>query len=224
VSATPLAERTNSGLHESLLHRISAISRDTPVLDLGCGTGAWLDRLAGLGFTDLCGIDGEPTQFACSASRFVTADLDRDEPQLGGRTYGLISAIEVIEHLENPGHLWRLVGRHLTQDGQFLLTTPNIRSLNSRLRFLLTGELPFFDSKSDPTHLQPVYLDAAVRIMSRYGLRVEETWTYPALGSRVFRKGITRLTRLLGSVVADREPGDNLCVVVRRQPRAQSRP
>jgi 2-polyprenyl-3-methyl-5-hydroxy-6-metoxy-1,4-benzoquinol methylase len=212
----PLRERTNAGLHESLAHSIAGVARTAAVLDVGCGTGAWLDRLAGLGFIDLCGMDREPAQFACTAARFLQADLDHGVPPLGERKYGLITAIEVIEHLENPGHLWRLASEHLAPDGRLLLTTPNIGSLNARLRFLLAGELPFFDAKSDPTHIQPLYLGAALRVMSRHGLRAERVWTYPAHRSRVFRAALARAARVLRLVAADPAPGDNLCLLVRR--------
>lgn len=185
-------------------------------MDVGCGTGAWLERLANLGFNDLSGVDIDPAQFGCHRAAFSKMDLDRETGELGNRKFGLITAIEVIEHLENPGHLWSLVSRHLAQEGRFLLTTPNIQSLNSRLRFLMTGALPAFDSKGDPTHIQPMYLEGAIRVMTRYGLRIEEIWVYPARGSRVFRRSVSLTARVLSILISDDVPGDNICLAIRR--------
>lgn len=211
-----LIERTVSGLHGFLADHVSSYPRSTSILDVGCGTGAWLDRLASMGFADLTGIDSDPAQFSCRRAAFSKVDLDREATPLEGRSFGLITAIEVIEHLENPGRLWELVAGHLQEHGRFLLTTPNIQSLSCRIRFLLTGRLPFFDSKAEPTHIQPLYLDAAARTMARYGLGIERAWTYPACGSVVFRPGIIRLATAMRVFVADDMPGDIVCALIRR--------
>jgi 2-polyprenyl-3-methyl-5-hydroxy-6-metoxy-1,4-benzoquinol methylase len=59
--AEDLAELTLAGLHEALAatlaHTPGIDLRTNPVLDLGCGCGAWLARLARNGFTDLRGVD-----------------------------------------------------------------------------------------------------------------------------------------------------------------------
>ena len=216
MSAKRLVERTYSGLHESLAAHIASIPKDTAVLDVGCGTGAWLERLADMGFTNLHGIDADADQFACDRASFNEVDLNRDAGQTGNREYGLITAIEVIEHLENPGRLWSLVSKHLAQNGLFLLTTPNIQSLNARLRFLLSGALPAFDGKGDPTHIQPVHLEGAIRVMARYGLRIEMMWGYPSRGSRVFSKKVLLVGRLLSFFLADDVPGDTICLTISR--------
>ena len=73
-----LGERANSGLHESLLGRLpGALKKDDPILDVGCGTGAWLARLHAEGFTDLTGIDriGSRTQHRkCKCAQNCHAD------------------------------------------------------------------------------------------------------------------------------------------------------
>jgi len=216
MTSAALTEKTIAGLHESLVALVSSVSRGAPILDVGCGTGAWLERLARLGFTDLQGIDTDPALFACQRAAFYALDLDHETIEFGSKKFGLITAIEVIEHLENPGHLWDLASKYLAEDGRFLITTPNIQSLRCRLRFLLTGDLPFFDKKSDPTHIQPMYLDGAARALARHGLKVERSWTFPASASLVFREGIVRFGRALGVLLPDNVPGDVVCVLIRR--------
>src|SRR5215471_6432861 len=130
--------------------------------------------------------------------------------------FQLISAIEVIEHLENPGRLYALAQRHLAADGYMLLTTPNIHSLVSRLRHLLTGRLGQFDAKGDQTHVSPLLLDGVERILPRYGLEIARRWGYPAKSSILYRRPLRVVSRILSVVLPDRIPGDTLCLLLRR--------
>jgi len=155
VSENQLVERTVAGLHEALVQSIPRLSYDIPVLDIGCGTGAWLERLATMGFSQLYGVERDIKQFRTDKATCSQANLDFDDLGLGDKKFGLITAIEVIEHLENPGRLFSQVSRHLDQQGYFLLTSPNIHSVSCRFKFL-TGKLASFDEKGDPTHIYPV--------------------------------------------------------------------
>jgi 2-polyprenyl-3-methyl-5-hydroxy-6-metoxy-1,4-benzoquinol methylase len=186
------------------------------VLDLGCGTGAWLERLARAGFVDLAGVDADGSQFGAGAARMVVADLDRDSLPLPERHYALITAIEVIEHLECVGHFLSLVERHLAADGIVLLTTPNVHALRARLRFMVTGRLPAFDEKGEPTHLAPLFVPLLERMLDHHGLRVAELWTFPERGSVLFRPGIRAVSAMLRTVLPDPLPGDVLCVRIQR--------
>ncbi|MFM6476370.1 MAG: class I SAM-dependent methyltransferase, partial [Dolichospermum sp.] len=127
-----LLERTISGLHDNLLQSLPTLSYETPVLDIGCGTGAWLNRLSNFGFKHLHGIDLDIDHFGTEKATCSQANLDYDDLGLGERKFGLITSIELVEHLENPGRLFYHVARHLDNNGYFLLTTPNIHSLSCR--------------------------------------------------------------------------------------------
>src|ERR687894_743666 len=102
----PLPERTIAGLHSALIQRLTEISHDVPVLDIGCGSGAWLERLAAAGFRHLHGIDLDEAQFKACNATCSKGNIDSDEIDLGKQKYGLISAIELVEHLGNPGRLF----------------------------------------------------------------------------------------------------------------------
>ena len=222
-----LPELTLPGLHEALLDRIAqlpGISSETSILDLGCGSGAWLARLARHGFKSLHGVDNQsfvtfPDLGELPIS-FSLADLDNDpELGLGEAKFGLITAIEVIEHVHNPGRLLRHVASHLSDNGYFVVTTPNVHSVRARLRFALTGKLAGFDAtnvSAEPTHLYPVFVTCLDRLLSRYELKTSLRWTFPlddGGGTRPLRRLLARVSSL---ILSNEYPGDSLCVLIRR--------
>jgi 2-polyprenyl-3-methyl-5-hydroxy-6-metoxy-1,4-benzoquinol methylase len=212
-----LTERTVGGLHDALVQKLPDINHDTPVLDVGCGTGAWLERLAGIGFTCLYGVDRDISHFRTKNATCSQIDLDQGLVSLGKQKYGLITAIEVVEHLENPGRLFKLVSNHLDRDGYFLLTTPNIHSIACRLKFLITGKLASFDEKGDPTHIYPVLLTSLERVLPRHSLKIVNKWGYPANGSLIYRGSSVVLSSLMGMFLPNQERGDTLCLLIQKQ-------
>ena len=107
--ATTLYERTTAGQHAALLpivKTLEGISNASPILDLGCGTGAWLKRLHDAGCRELWGVDTDSGAFgAGEIARFIAADLDGNDhlPELAN--FELVTLIEVIEHVANPQKL-----------------------------------------------------------------------------------------------------------------------
>ncbi len=70
------------------------------VLDVGCGTGAFLKTFADCGIEDLLGVDGDYVsrdQLLVEPDRFIGHDLAR--PLDLGRSFDLVISLEVAEHL-----------------------------------------------------------------------------------------------------------------------------
>lgn len=70
------------------------------ILDLGCGTGAWLRSAVELGANDVLGIDGDyipAQQLLLDEKQFLSADLTR--PLVLNRRFDLAMSLEVGEHL-----------------------------------------------------------------------------------------------------------------------------
>src|SRR5688572_29188669 len=70
------------------------------VVDVGCGTGAWLSVFAAAGIADFLGLDGrwvDVEQLAIPKTSFRALDLE--QPIDVGRSFDLAVSLEVAEHL-----------------------------------------------------------------------------------------------------------------------------
>ena len=221
VEPTMLAARVNApGLHEHLAGVVRGLKLplDAAILDLGCGTGAWLERLRALGFSDLLGVDADTAQFGAAGIECLSCDLEHSLPPLDKGPFRLVTAIEVIEHVANTGQFVRSLNVVLSDDGAAILTMPNLHSLAARLRYCLSGRLPEFDCRGEPTHVTPVFLEPLCRLLDREGLYIDRKWTFPerSVGS-VWRPAVRLLVGLARTIIADPLPGSLLCVVVRKK-------
>lgn len=173
----PLSERAYPGLHAEILgHFLSHVKTRGPLLDLACGTGAWLSRLQQQGFADVLGVDRDVDAFGLDPSKHVLANLDQNFSEQIPRTFDVITAIEIIEHVESPAGFLREARKLINPGGYMLVTTPNVECIQSRLRFLLQGRLRAFedDGTGDPTHISPLLTSLMPRLTSRAGWRIEE--------------------------------------------------
>lgn len=111
------------------------------VLDAPAGS-LWLARALAARRFEVDALDllaHESDVAAAGVIRYVRGDLDDGLPQFADRTFDYVVCVEGLEHLERPALLLREFGRVLKPHGLLLVTTPNIVSLRSRLKFLLFG-------------------------------------------------------------------------------------
>lgn len=131
-----------------------------------------LARLRDVGFTDLHGVArdlevfGVPETPSPEGSDVRRLDLNGEFARHYDRRFALAVAVEVVEHLESPRHFLRQAWELLDDGGHLLLTTPNVANWIGRLRFLLSGDLRWFDARSYQRirHISPT-TDAQMRSM-----------------------------------------------------------
>lgn len=152
-----LLENTARGLHAEAFR---LLSKHAPpprtVLDLGGGSGAWPTRLHDASYPVIfCDIK-EPSQFAFPYRQINLNENFSD--QFAGQQFDIVTLVEVIEHLENPRHVFREVNRLIKKGGVVILTTPNASGLYSRARFFFTGQMAMFtDNDYGPGgHITPL--------------------------------------------------------------------
>jgi 2-polyprenyl-6-hydroxyphenyl methylase/3-demethylubiquinone-9 3-methyltransferase len=112
-------------------------------LDIGCGAGLVAEPLARLG-AQVTAIDAAPENIAVAAGHAATMGLAIDYRACGVEAlpdapFDLITALEVIEHVSDPGRFLAAIAPLLRPGGMFILSTPN-RTALSRLLVVTLAE------------------------------------------------------------------------------------
>ena len=110
---------------------------DLQVLDVGAGHGAFTQKLFEAGYeVEACDLFPEIFYFDQVACK--KADLTQPLPYEAD-SFDIIIAIEVMEHILDHEVFFAECRRILKKGGSLLISTPNILSLKSRVRFLFSG-------------------------------------------------------------------------------------
>ena len=119
-----------------LLNRFLSKRKDLEVLEIGTGSGFFLDfareRFPTARFS---GVEYDERLLAETATRATHAHLIQGNAEnfyLGKGRFDLVVSFQVIEHLYNPGAMLDNVRAHLKPGGLFLVTTPNLSGLGAR--------------------------------------------------------------------------------------------
>jgi 2-polyprenyl-6-hydroxyphenyl methylase / 3-demethylubiquinone-9 3-methyltransferase len=112
------------------------------VLDIGCGTGFLLERLAERGFSGI-GIDLSPESVEHATRRLAEIGASDRLTAVVGSAYeppagpfDLIALTDVLEHLEDPRACLAALRAQLAPGGLLVISTPNRRSLPGARRWL----------------------------------------------------------------------------------------
>jgi len=164
-------------IHEQVAALLGDLPRGSVVLDVPSGPGALSARLRDMGLEVEAG-DLFPESFQAEGIACHGVDLNASLPMPDG-SYDAVVCVEGIEHLENHFGLVRELRRVVKPGGRLVITTPNITSVNSRLRFFLTGffslaERPVNERTRDETndHIHPLTYPELRFILQTNGFRV----------------------------------------------------
>lgn len=111
-------------------------------LDVGCGAGLLAEPLARLG-ARVTGIDASPDVISVAREHSANVGLEIDY-RVGGvehleGTFDLVTAMEVIEHVADPGIFLNALSRRVAPGGLLIMSTPNATSW-SKLLMITLGE------------------------------------------------------------------------------------
>ena len=112
-------------------------SKNLKILDLGAGHGAFSQKLYNLGF-DVQACDLFPEIFEFQEIECKKADATQPLPY-ADNSFDVVIAIEVSEHIADHEMFFSETNRILKPNGKLYISTPNILSLKSRMRFLMSG-------------------------------------------------------------------------------------
>jgi 2-polyprenyl-3-methyl-5-hydroxy-6-metoxy-1,4-benzoquinol methylase len=183
-----------TGLVKTLVARIGPLA-GRRVLDFGAGIGVFADDLRALGATVVC-VEPDPEARTQIAARGLPCYPTLEDLKAGQATapFDLVTAIEVIEHLEDPARDLRLLHDVTSPGGTLFLTTPNFQSLRARLQ----GHR--WEQYRNPTHLFYFTPQSLERVMRLAGFasveRLRSRVVYPYHGA--LRRTVQRGLQLLG--------------------------
>ncbi|MHB8858038.1 MAG: class I SAM-dependent methyltransferase [Thermoleophilia bacterium] len=181
--------------HQGYLSRLIPTRPELPVLDLGCGFGAFMELVRQQGL-DVVGVDC--VDDAVDSCRSMGLEVFKEdvhhflEDKQGA--YGAVFCSHLIEHFEygEACRLLKMIAESLAPGGRTVVVTPNPASLEVAEYFWL-----------DPTHVRPYPLQLLSSMVEDAGLTVVESGQQSPSGQP--RRNIPR--RLLLKLVLGRHYG-----------------
>ncbi len=150
-------------------------------LDVGCGAGLLCEPLARLG-ASVTGLDAAPENIAAARAHATQSGLAIDYragsvEDLRGERFDLVTSLEVIEHVTDPGAFVAGLVAALAEDGLLILSTPN-RTMLSRVALISVaeglGQIPRgthdWDKFLTPDELTAIVEAAGLRVTDMSGL------------------------------------------------------
>ena len=121
---------------------LRGLSKDAPILELGCGPAYFLEFLRARGFSNAVGIDASSEQISLALTRGLVvqqADVFQFFNE-NRKTYDAIVALDFLEHFarDELSELIPMVFRSLNPGGRLIISTPNGQGL-------FAGEVIFGD-------------------------------------------------------------------------------
>ena len=129
------------GKEEHILFSMVSDGGGKKLLDVGCGIGTISLRLKKKGF-EVSGVDfSEVAVNKCREQGLnaTVSDVDRDGLKYADKSFDIIWASDVIEHVFDPIFLLEEIYRVLKDDGRVLMSVPNNFTLRKRRRIFLSG-------------------------------------------------------------------------------------
>ena len=149
-------------------------------LDVGCGAGLLTEPLARLGAT-VTGLDASPEVIAVAREHASAGGLQidyrvGDVAELEGQ-FDLITCMEVIEHVAEPGAFLRALARRLAKGGLLVMSTPNATGWSKLMMITLgegLGRIPRgthdFDKFISPQRMRPLLGAAGLECIDVEGI------------------------------------------------------
>jgi len=170
---------TMPGVHSSFLKYFKGRSEPAglKILDVGAGEGALTENLHALGF-HMHACDIFPDRFKLPGIACDKVDVTKSFPY-PDKTFDRIIAVEVTEHILDHETFFSEINRILKTGGKLYVSTPNVLSMKSRIRFLFRGFLFAFNplemnNYNGMQHLASLNLDQYNYLAIKHGFAQAE--------------------------------------------------
>ncbi len=111
-------------------------SKNSQILDMGCGEGVFVEELVSQGFKNVLGIDLNYSSELVKKENIL-------ETSFSPKQFDIILLLDVIEHMSfrEQEKALKEIKRILKNDGKLIISIPNLAHFYSRISFLLKGSL-----------------------------------------------------------------------------------
>lgn len=154
--------------YDELLNRFESVRQTNRLLDFGSGHGYFLEAAGRHGW-EACGVELADQFVAAGREKGFT--ITRSLEEQPNSAFDVVTALEVIEHVDDPLQQCKLIGGKVRPGGWLYLTTPNFGSLSRRL---LRNR---WRAISYPEHLNYFTPQSLRAMVERSGLRCHEVRT-----------------------------------------------
>jgi len=179
------------------------------LVDVGCGGGALWRAMSGR-FDHYCGLDAIRYEALPPDAEFRQIDLDAPAWPVADGEADVVTAVETIEHLENPWAFVRSLVRIVKPGGWVVVTTPNQLNLLSLLTLFTKRRFSAFQDAHYPAHRTALLESDLERTASAAGLeRIAIAYTcrgrvplvamhYPFTLARIFPRALSDNLMVIG--------------------------
>jgi len=174
------------------------------ILDAGAAEGALAYKLSRTNHTVVC-LDIDINRLKKAPKPALCADIQHPLP-FKDNIFCAALLVEVLEHCLNPFAVLQEIQRVLLPGGLVLVTVPNVLSLTSRLRFLLTGWFNLYSPKRlnappQHRHIFPLPAPVLLLLLEKAGFLILDVCT-----DRLQRTSLALLPLLLPATAATKLP------------------
>lgn len=172
------------------------------LVDVGCGSGHLWHAIGGR-FAHYLGLDAVRYDEFPAEGEFHRVDLDASDWPLAACSADVVTAVETIEHLDNPWIFMRRLSALAKPGAWVVVTTPNQLSALSVLTLIVKKRFSAFQDAHFPTHRTALIASDLQRAAREAGLQPLEIayslhgrlplvpWHYPAAIARLFPRALS---------------------------------
>lgn len=158
---------TSKNTHETVFELVGKNSNKI-VLDIPSGSGAFVQRLKDAGFKNIMAVDIENI-LEIPHDNFIQGDMTKTLP-ISNNSCDILVCIDGIEHIKRQFDFVEEANRILSDQGEIIISTPNISSLRSRWKWFWTGHhhkcnSPLDENAPNPLHHIGMISFAEIRYM-----------------------------------------------------------
>lgn len=176
---------------------LGEFGNNSKVLEIGAGYGSTLsflkDQFAQL---EAVGVDIVENKNQKNIDAFYCFNIEKQKLPGYNNHFNTIIFADVLEHLYNPKKVLKESKKHLLNNGEILVSIPNIRNLKSMIKVFFKGDFSYEESGVfDHTHVRFYCKRNIINLVEESGYKIEKiTSAFNVLKSKSKVRIINKLT------------------------------